>query len=104
MIIADSLRRRAWMPSPPRRVGEVGRRLEGTGVSNALESLLQRRLLIVTGKGGTGKTTLAAALAVLAARRGLETVLVEVADEANLLALVAKDPSAVPEGDGREPR
>ncbi len=46
-----------------------------------LESLLSRRLLIVTGKGGTGKTTFAAALGTLAARRGLDTVVVEVGHE-----------------------
>jgi Mrp family chromosome partitioning ATPase len=32
--------------------------------------LLDRRRLVVSGKGGVGRTTVAAALAVLAARRG----------------------------------
>ena len=41
-------------------------------------SLFKRRLLIVTGKGGTGKTTVAAALAQSAARQGLSTLSVEV--------------------------
>ena len=40
-------------------------------------SLLERRLLIVTGKGGTGKTTLSAALGRLAADHGIETAVVD---------------------------
>ena len=39
-------------------------------------ALLERRLVVVSGKGGTGKSTTAAALAVLAARLGKETLLV----------------------------
>lgn len=41
--------------------------------------LLQRRLLVVTGKGGVGKSTVAAALGLAAARRGRRTAIVEVA-------------------------
>jgi anion-transporting ArsA/GET3 family ATPase len=40
-------------------------------------SLLDRRLLFVTGKGGVGKTTVAAALALLAARQGKTTLVCE---------------------------
>lgn len=43
--------------------------------------LLDRRLLLVTGKGGTGKTTVAAALALLAARSGKRVLLAEIAGE-----------------------
>jgi len=43
-----------------------------------LEALFTRRLLIVTGKGGTGKTVLSAALARLAAKRGKRVVACEV--------------------------
>jgi anion-transporting ArsA/GET3 family ATPase len=46
-------------------------------VTGALSALLSRRLLLVTGKGGTGKTSIAAALGVVAARAGMRTVVVE---------------------------
>ncbi len=39
---------------------------------------LERKLIVVTGKGGVGKTTVSAALGLLAARRGLRTIVVEV--------------------------
>jgi anion-transporting ArsA/GET3 family ATPase len=41
-----------------------------------MESLLQRDVVLVTGKGGVGKTTVAAALALRAARLGLRPLLV----------------------------
>ena len=41
-------------------------------------SLLDRRLLVVTGKGGVGKTSIAAGLALLAARAGRRTLVCEV--------------------------
>lgn len=44
-----------------------------------LEELLARQLVVVTGKGGTGKTTVAAALGLAAARRGRRTIVAEVA-------------------------
>ncbi len=40
-------------------------------------SVLQRRLVFVTGKGGVGKSTVATALGLLAARRGSRTIVVE---------------------------
>src|SRR5271165_930286 len=52
-----------------------------------MASILERSLLVVTGKGGVGKTTLAAALGVVAARRGLRTVVVEVGDRSRLADL-----------------
>jgi anion-transporting ArsA/GET3 family ATPase len=49
-----------------------------------MTSLLERKLLVVTGKGGVGKTTVAAALGLLAAARGLRAIVVEVGDQARL--------------------
>src|ERR1035437_5144996 len=45
-------------------------------IVSPLVSILERRLVIVSGKGGTGKSTAAAALAAIAARRGKSTLLV----------------------------
>jgi anion-transporting ArsA/GET3 family ATPase len=42
-------------------------------------SLLDKRLIFVTGKGGVGKTAVAAALGMVAARRGHRTMVAEVA-------------------------
>jgi anion-transporting ArsA/GET3 family ATPase len=47
-------------------------------------SLLDKRLILVTGKGGVGKTTLAAALGLAAARRGKRVVVCEVAEQHRL--------------------
>jgi anion-transporting ArsA/GET3 family ATPase len=43
-----------------------------------MASALERKLIVVTGKGGVGKTTVSAALGLLGARRGLRTIVVEV--------------------------
>jgi anion-transporting ArsA/GET3 family ATPase len=49
-----------------------------------MQSVLDRKLLVITGKGGVGKTTIAAALGQLAARGGRRTIVVEVGDESRL--------------------
>jgi anion-transporting ArsA/GET3 family ATPase len=43
-----------------------------------VSGLLARDLVVVTGKGGVGKSTVAAALGLVAARRGLRTIVAEV--------------------------
>jgi anion-transporting ArsA/GET3 family ATPase len=47
-------------------------------------SLLDRRLVFVTGKGGVGKSTIAAGLALLGAQRGKRTLVCEVDAKGNL--------------------
>jgi anion-transporting ArsA/GET3 family ATPase len=44
-----------------------------------MDDLFAHSLLVVTGKGGVGKSTVAAALGLAASRRGLRTIVVEVA-------------------------
>ena len=52
-----------------------------------VSDLWDKRLVFVTGKGGVGKTTLAAAIGVAAARRGKRTVVCEVSDQERLPGL-----------------
>jgi anion-transporting ArsA/GET3 family ATPase len=52
-----------------------------------VSSLLDKRLLLVTGKGGSGKTTLAVALGLAAARQGKRVVLCEVAGQDRIAQL-----------------
>jgi anion-transporting ArsA/GET3 family ATPase len=52
-----------------------------------MSSVFDRELLVVSGKGGVGKSTLAAALGLLAAERGLRTIVVEVGEQSRLRAL-----------------
>jgi anion-transporting ArsA/GET3 family ATPase len=58
-----------------------------------VSSLLDRRLVVVTGKGGVGKTTVAAALGLIAARAGKRTVICEVAEQERLSDLFGVDAS-----------
>ena len=54
--------------------------------------LLDRRLLLVTGKGGVGKSTMAAATAMLAADRGRRVLLVDVDGKGDLATLFEHAP------------
>ena len=58
-----------------------------------MADLLDRRLLFVTGKGGVGKTTIAAALALLAATRGKRTLVGEVDAKGNLADFFSVEPT-----------
>jgi anion-transporting ArsA/GET3 family ATPase len=46
-----------------------------------MRSLLDKRVVFVTGKGGVGKSTVAAALGLVATRRGQRTIICEVAQQ-----------------------
>jgi len=65
------------------------------------DSLLEKRLIIVSGKGGTGKTTVAASLARAATRAGKRVLVVEVGSSEQIPDIVA--PGTGPVGyEGRE--
>jgi anion-transporting ArsA/GET3 family ATPase len=49
-----------------------------------MQTVLDHKLLVITGKGGVGKTTIAAAIGLLAARSGKRTIVVEVGQESRL--------------------
>jgi anion-transporting ArsA/GET3 family ATPase len=49
-----------------------------------MPALLDKRLIVVTGKGGVGRTTVAAALGLAAARAGKRTMIAEVAQQERL--------------------
>ena len=61
-----------------------------------LEELSEKRLLVVTGKGGVGKSTLAAALALQSAREGLRTLVCEVNAKERISLLLGR-PEVGPE-------
>jgi anion-transporting ArsA/GET3 family ATPase len=54
-------------------------------------SLLERKLIVVTGKGGVGKSTVACALGLAAAQQGLRTIVVELGAQHHLPDLFAAD-------------
>ena len=54
------------------------------GPSGLLRELLDRRVVILTGKGGVGKSTSSAALALIAAQRGMRVLVVEVDAKGNV--------------------
>src|SRR6185437_7438554 len=56
--------------------------------SHPVSALLDKRLVVVTGKGGAGKTTIAVALGLAAARHGKRVVLCEVAGGDRMSTLV----------------
>lgn len=52
-----------------------------------MESIFDRELLVLSGKGGVGKTTLSAALGLLASERGLRTIVVELGEQSRVPSL-----------------
>lgn len=61
-----------------------------------LTDLLSRRVLIILGKGGVGKSTLSAAIATLAARDGMHALIMECDARAPLAATFGVESSLVP--------
>ena len=55
------------------------------------DPLLDRTLLYVTGKGGVGKTTVAASLGLAAAERGRRTIVCEVAEQDRVSRAFARE-------------
>ncbi|MDQ1437213.1 MAG: hypothetical protein QOK43_842 [Acidimicrobiaceae bacterium] len=64
-----------------------------------MKDLLDRKLVFVTGKGGVGKSTVAAGLALLAAERGKRTLVCEVDAKGNLSAFFETGPTKFQPGE-----
>ena len=56
-----------------------------------ISALFKKRLVFVSGKGGVGKTTVALALGFAAARRGLRTIVCEVAHQERFSRLMGRE-------------
>jgi hypothetical protein len=61
-------------------------------IDGPVERAFAKRLLFVSGKGGVGRTTVAAALGLVAARRGLRTIVAAVGGRDELPGLFAPSP------------
>ena len=62
-----------------------------------MEEVLGKRLVVVVGKGGVGKTTVAAALGITAARAGKRTMVCEVAQQERITQAFGKPPAGFTE-------
>src|ERR687890_576885 len=58
---------------------------------SGVSTLFEKRLVFVTGKGGVGKTTVATALGLAAARRGLRTIVCEIAHQERFSRLMGRE-------------
>ena len=72
-------------------------------MTDLIAQLLARRLLLVTGKGGTGKTSVAAALGRLAADAGVKTLVVELGHASVLPDLLCESRPRATGEPGRDP-
>ena len=62
-----------------------------------MDEVLDKRLVVVTGKGGVGKTTVAAALGLAAARAGKRTMVCEVAEQERITQAFGRPPAGFKE-------
>jgi anion-transporting ArsA/GET3 family ATPase len=69
-------------------------------IDGRLERIFDRRLVFVTGKGGVGRTTVAAVLGLAAAGRGLRTIVAGVGGRDELPRLLASEAAAGAAGGG----
>ena len=79
-------RPRSWRPSTAVRRAIAGERID-------LETLLRRRAIFVAGKGGTGRSTVTAALALLAVRAGKRVLAIDVDAKGDLAAALGSPPT-----------
>jgi anion-transporting ArsA/GET3 family ATPase len=77
---------RSWSPSIAVRRAIAGERID-------LATLLRRRVVFVAGKGGTGRSTITAALALLAAKAGKRVLAIDVDASGDLAAALGSPPS-----------
>src|SRR5580692_11232179 len=77
---------RSWRPSTAVRRAIAGERID-------LATLLARRVVFVAGKGGTGRSTMTAALALLGARAGKRVLAIDVDAKGDLAAALGSPPA-----------
>jgi len=77
---------RSWSPSTAVRRAIAGERID-------LATLLRRRVIFVAGKGGTGRTTITASLALLAVKAGKRVLAIDVDAKGELAAALGSPPS-----------
>jgi hypothetical protein len=77
---------RFWSPSTAVRRAIAGERIE-------LATLLERRVVFVAGKGGTGRSTMTAALALLGARAGKRVLAIDVEAKGDLAGALGSPPA-----------
>src|ERR1017187_2150250 len=79
-------RQRSWRPSTAVRRAIARERID-------LATLLERRVIFVAGKGGTGRSTMTAALALLGARAGKRVLAIDVDAKGDLAAALGSPPA-----------
>ncbi|HVJ98741.1 MAG TPA: ArsA-related P-loop ATPase, partial [Acidimicrobiia bacterium] len=87
--IVESVRTNAIAASNPSRRGRTS--LSYHEAMEVADFCSTSRVVIVAGKGGVGKTTVTAALAVTAARAGMKTLIVEVEGKSGLPTMFGAD-------------